>query len=116
MRALGRAIEPLRRDEESAEILYPSCCPNRQYIPPARYRPPNPRLASLRPRLTPASRRSRVIGSAPPDIEFRGISKRYGAVTAVQGIDLAVPRGAFVALLGPSGCGKTTRLPVIGGS
>ncbi|TRC95165.1 ABC transporter ATP-binding protein [Mesorhizobium sp. WSM4303] len=53
--------------------------------------------------------------TAVPDIEFRGVTKRYGAVTAVTGIDLAVPPSAFVALLGPSGCGKTTCLRMIGG-
>ncbi|ESY94214.1 ABC transporter ATP-binding protein [Mesorhizobium australicum] len=53
--------------------------------------------------------------TAVPDIEFRGVAKRYGAVTAVSGIDLAVPPSAFVALLGPSGCGKTTCLRMIGG-
>jgi spermidine/putrescine transport system ATP-binding protein len=52
---------------------------------------------------------------AVPDIEFRGVVKRYGDVTAVQGIDLAIPRGAFLALLGPSGCGKTTCLRMIAG-
>jgi spermidine/putrescine transport system ATP-binding protein len=50
-----------------------------------------------------------------PDIEFRAVTKRYGAVTAVSGIDLAIPPSAFVALLGPSGCGKTTCLRMIGG-
>jgi spermidine/putrescine transport system ATP-binding protein len=56
------------------------------------------------------------LSTAPvPDIEFRGVAKRYGAVTAVSGIDLAVPPAAFVALLGPSGCGKTTCLRMIGG-
>ena len=49
------------------------------------------------------------------DVEFRGVSKRYGEVRAVSGLDLAVPKGAFVALLGPSGCGKTTCLRMIGG-
>ncbi|AWI57853.1 ABC transporter ATP-binding protein [Sinorhizobium fredii] len=49
------------------------------------------------------------------DIEFRSVAKRYGSVTAVSGINLAVPKGAFVALLGPSGCGKTTCLRMIGG-
>ena len=49
------------------------------------------------------------------DIEFRSVTKRYGDVTAVTDINLAVPKGAFVALLGPSGCGKTTCLRMIGG-
>ncbi|TPI17184.1 ABC transporter ATP-binding protein [Mesorhizobium sp. B4-1-3] len=53
--------------------------------------------------------------TAVPDIEFRAVTKRYGAVTAVRGVDLAIPPSAFVALLGPSGCGKTTCLRMIGG-
>jgi spermidine/putrescine transport system ATP-binding protein len=41
------------------------------------------------------------VTSAPTnDIEFRSVTKRYGAVTAVSDINLAVPKGAFVALLG----------------
>ena len=59
-------------------------------------------------------RKGRVIAQVN-DIEFRAVSKRYGDVTAVAGIDLALPKGAFVALLGPSGCGKTTCLRMIGG-
>ncbi|NIV73704.1 MAG: ATP-binding cassette domain-containing protein [Gammaproteobacteria bacterium] len=53
----------------------------------------------------------------PPgaDIEFRGVSKRYGAVLAVDGVDLTVQHGAFHSLLGPSGCGKTTSLRMIAG-
>jgi ABC-type Fe3+/spermidine/putrescine transport system ATPase subunit len=41
--------------------------------------------------------------------------KRYGAVTAVDGVSIDVPPGAFVSLLGPSGCGKTTLLRLVGG-
>jgi sulfate transport system ATP-binding protein len=48
-------------------------------------------------------------------IEIRGLSRRYGATAALDGIDLAVGRGEFVALLGPSGSGKTTLLRIIAG-
>ena len=41
--------------------------------------------------------------------------KRFGDTVAVDGLDLAIERGAFYALLGPSGCGKTTTLRMIGG-
>lgn len=44
------------------------------------------------------------------DIAFRGVSKTYGEVVAVDRVDLEIPRGAFVSLLGPSGCGKTTKV------
>ena len=49
------------------------------------------------------------------DVELIGLTKRYGAATAVDGIDLKVPSGAYCCLLGPSGCGKTTTLRMIGG-
>jgi iron(III) transport system ATP-binding protein len=55
---------------------------------------------------------------SPPGIEFRQVAKRYGGAAsawAVDGIDLAVPRGQLVTLLGPSGCGKTTTLRMIAG-
>ena len=43
------------------------------------------------------------------------LTKRFGDVTAVDGISLAVAKGELVALLGPSGCGKTTTLQMIAG-
>jgi ABC-type Fe3+/spermidine/putrescine transport system ATPase subunit len=46
---------------------------------------------------------------------IHGLRKTYGAVTALDGIDLEVERGEFVTLLGPSGSGKTTLLMSIGG-
>src|SRR5260221_4816073 len=53
--------------------------------------------------------------TAIPDISFRGVSKRYGAVVAVDTVDLDLPKGSFVSLLGPSGCGKTTCLRMMAG-
>jgi iron(III) transport system ATP-binding protein len=50
-----------------------------------------------------------------PGIAIRGLEKRFGAVAAVDHVDLAVPPGAFLALLGPSGCGKTTILRMLAG-
>ena len=50
-----------------------------------------------------------------PDIRLEGVTKRFGEMTAVDALDLEMPRGAFYALLGPSGCGKTTTLRMIGG-
>jgi len=49
------------------------------------------------------------------DLELRGIRKRYGDFTAVDGVSLQVKKGQFVCLLGPSGCGKTTTLRCIAG-
>ncbi len=50
-----------------------------------------------------------------PVLELRGLSKRYPEHTAVDGISLSIPRGAFYSMLGPSGCGKTTTLRLIAG-
>jgi len=50
---------------------------------------------------------------AAPVIELRGVEKRFGPVTAVAGLDLAVPRGATYGLLGPNGAGKTTTIRML---
>jgi spermidine/putrescine transport system ATP-binding protein len=52
---------------------------------------------------------------AAVDVKLEGVVKRFDDAVAVDGVSLAVPRGAFFALLGPSGCGKTTTLRMIGG-
>jgi sulfate transport system ATP-binding protein len=48
-------------------------------------------------------------------IEARGIVKRFGDFTALDGVSVDVPRGSLTALLGPSGSGKSTLLRVIAG-
>jgi iron(III) transport system ATP-binding protein len=46
---------------------------------------------------------------------LRGVTKTFGEIRAVDGVDLDLPRGELCALLGPSGCGKTTVLRLIAG-
>jgi spermidine/putrescine ABC transporter ATP-binding subunit len=50
-----------------------------------------------------------------PIIEIRDVTKRFGPVTAVDSVSLAIKENEFFALLGPSGCGKTTLLRLIAG-
>jgi putative spermidine/putrescine transport system ATP-binding protein len=51
----------------------------------------------------------------PPAVRLEGVTKRFGDVTAVDGIDLEIADGEFFSMLGPSGSGKTTTLRMIAG-
>ena len=48
-------------------------------------------------------------------VELKDVTKSYGAVGVIRGIDLSIADGEFVVFVGPSGCGKTTHLPMIAG-
>ena len=48
-------------------------------------------------------------------LQLTGLTKTYGDVRAVAGVDLDIAQGELVVLLGPSGCGKTTTLRMIAG-
>jgi spermidine/putrescine transport system ATP-binding protein len=51
----------------------------------------------------------------PYEVEVSDVTRRFGNVSAVDGVSLAVRPGEFLTLLGPSGCGKTTLLRIIAG-
>jgi len=53
--------------------------------------------------------------SNTPIVRIEGVTKRFGAITAVDSVDLAIERGELFALLGSSGCGKTTLLRLLAG-
>src|SRR4051794_27369525 len=48
-------------------------------------------------------------------ISIRGAAKRFGAMVALEGVDLDLAENSFTCLLGPSGCGKSTLLNMIAG-
>ena len=62
---------------------------------------------------------SEPAGTATPGVELaisvRGLRKRYGELTVLDGLDLEVRAGTLVALLGPNGAGKTTTVEILEG-
>ena len=56
-----------------------------------------------------------AVKSGPAPVRFEGVTKRYGAVTAVDSVSFEIAPAELVTLLGPSGCGKTTTLRLIAG-
>jgi ABC-2 type transport system ATP-binding protein len=51
--------------------------------------------------------------SSGPAILVEGLTKSFGEVQALRGIDLAVPRGTVLGVLGPNGAGKTTAVRIL---
>ena len=52
-------------------------------------------------------------GASSPALELRGLTRRFGDITAVDGVDLAVARGELFGLLGPDGAGKSTLIRML---
>ncbi|WP_425562062.1 ATP-binding cassette domain-containing protein [Microbacterium kribbense] len=63
--------------------------------------------------MTGSDASARDAAGAEPAIRTRGLSKRFGRRTAVDGVDLTVPRGAVFGFLGPNGSGKTTTIRML---
>jgi ABC-2 type transport system ATP-binding protein len=56
-----------------------------------------------------------TVASAVPAIVARGLTKRYGTILALDGLDLDVPTGSIFGLLGPNGAGKSTTIRILTG-
>ena len=73
---------------------------------------PGPAPPGLRPQPGSGPAPARPTSLAPPDngwaVETHGLTKRFGATVAVDGVELLVPRGSAFGYLGPNGAGKTT--------
>jgi putative spermidine/putrescine transport system ATP-binding protein len=65
--------------------------------------------------VTVATERSPAGSSTATAVELRDLHRHYGAVHALDGLDLSLAPGELVVLLGPSGCGKTTALRILAG-
>lgn len=87
--------------------------------PPPPTTPPPPRTMAppdlqLRTRDgVPAARGRGPAMDGPPVLTTTGLTKTYGDTTALDSVDLAVPRGATYGLIGPNGAGKTTLLSIL---
>jgi branched-chain amino acid transport system ATP-binding protein len=70
----------------------------------------NPTLPSL-----PASLLTGAVDDALLLVRSRGVTKKFGGLTAVNNVDFDIPRGSIVSLIGPNGAGKTTFFNMITG-
>ena len=64
----------------------------------------------------PVSQPSPASADAPPLVSVRGLSKRFGALTALRDVDLDIRAGEVLALLGDNGAGKSTFIKILAGA
>jgi ABC-type branched-subunit amino acid transport system ATPase component len=83
--------------------------------PTGRRRPLRARGGEPVPAAEPPKRVSHVDPDAKPVLECVGLTKRFGGIVAVDGVDLQVRKGEIVGLIGHNGAGKTTLMDCISG-
>ena len=69
----------------------------------------------LKPKSVNNSTIQQALAEAAAGVALRSVTKKYGAVTAVENLTLDITAGTYCCLLGPSGCGKTTALRMVAG-
>ena len=75
--------------------------------------PPPPPPTSATPAAAPAA--PPPVVPAPPAIATHGLTKRYGALTALDHLDLVLERGDVFGFIGPNGAGKSTTMKILAG-
>ena len=71
--------------------------------------------AAFRTTVTPSPASPEPAAKSAPILELRAVTKSFGQVTALAGLEASVARGEFVTVVGPSGCGKSTLFNIVAG-
>jgi ABC-type nitrate/sulfonate/bicarbonate transport system ATPase subunit len=71
--------------------------------------------AAFKTTVTPSPASPETAAKSAPILELRAVTKSFGQVTALAGLEASVAKGEFVTVVGPSGCGKSTLFNIVAG-